>query len=176
MSQATHRYGPTCHLARSVASSASKDNDIPGTVPLPKSRCLTSCDISKTITNFGIDLKAQFFYSSPLPLDDPLSVVPTPTGSVSVKHPPRPFAAGDNNALEEAWLGLASEKDRKNHNKFKHTTSSTRPNASDPISNTASPSEDKSRPATHIPEISSQGGGEAGTTGLPFLKYSSRSG
>lgn len=99
MSSVTHTYGPTCHLSRSVSFSGSKaNNDIP-------------------------DLKAQFFYNSPLPIDDPLSAVPTPAASdsKSIRHPPRPFSARDNNALEEAWLGFFSEKDRKHHSKGKYT-------------------------------------------------------
>jgi len=56
--------------------------------------------------------RAQFFYASPLPIDDPLSALPPTTGdSKSVKYSPRPFSAYDNNALEEAWLGLCSRKD-----------------------------------------------------------------
>ena len=95
MSQ-THTYGPTCHLARNATFSGSKvDDDIPY-------------------------MKAQFFYSSPLPIDDPLSAVPAPRGSdsKSAKHPPRPFSAYDNNALEEAWCNLASSKDKKHHKKY----------------------------------------------------------
>ena len=67
------------------------------------------------------DLKAHFFYSSALPIDDPLSPVPTYTSSDSWagNYPPRPFSIGDNNALEEAWLGLASDKDRKHHSRGK---------------------------------------------------------
>lgn len=98
MSPLKHTYGPTCHLNRSVAPSGSKDNeDIP-------------------------DLQSQFFYSSPLPIDDPLSNISTPAGSDSrsVKHPPRPFSARDTKALEEAWLELASEKDRRKHIKGKY--------------------------------------------------------
>ena len=96
MSQPVHTYGPTCHLAKSVTFSGSKtDEDMPG-------------------------LKAHFFYAS-LPIDDPLSAAPALTGSdsKSANHPPRPFSAFDNNALEEAWLGLGSERDRKIHNKGK---------------------------------------------------------
>jgi hypothetical protein len=97
MSQPKHTFGPTCHLSRSVALSGSKEND----------------DIP--------DLRAQFFYRSPLPIDDPLSNIPVPAGSESraVKHPPRPFSVRDNKALEKAWLSLASEKDRKSHNNGK---------------------------------------------------------
>lgn len=100
MSPSKHTYGPTCHLSRVVTFSGSKgDDDIPA-------------------------MKAQFFYSSPLPIDDPLTVVPTPSGSESrpTKHAPRPFSAYDNNALEEAWLGLGSEQDRKNHRKLKNSS------------------------------------------------------
>lgn len=67
------------------------------------------------------ELKAHFFYSSALPIDDPLSPVPSYTSyeSWTANHPPRPFSIGDNNALEEAWLGLSSDKDRKHHNRGK---------------------------------------------------------
>ncbi|TVY47336.1 putative phospholipase [Lachnellula occidentalis] len=100
MSQATHTYGPTCRLSRKVAFSNSKGHD--------------DCP----------ELEAQFFYSSPLPIDDPLSVVPTPNGSESksVKHPLRPFSAYDNDSLEEAWRGLASGKDKTHQKKFKDST------------------------------------------------------
>jgi hypothetical protein len=100
MSTSKHTYGPTCHLSHVVTTSSSKgDDDIP-------------------------PLKVQFFYSSPLPIDDPLTTVPTPSGSESrpTKHAPRPFSAYDNNALEEAWLGLSSDQDRKNHRKLKNSS------------------------------------------------------
>ena len=50
----------------------------------------------------------RFFYSSPLAIDDPLSPLPPPlTGATSTpKHPPRPFSAFDNVALNEAWLDV----------------------------------------------------------------------
>jgi hypothetical protein len=97
MSQTPHTYGPTCHLARTVSFSGSKgDDDMP-------------------------PLKPQFFYSSALPIDDPLSAAPAYAVSEAwgAGYPPRPFSTGDNNALEEAWLALGSDKDRKNHNKSK---------------------------------------------------------
>jgi hypothetical protein len=100
MSPSKHTYGSTCHLSRVVTfSSSNGDDNIPA-------------------------LKAQFFYSSPLPIDDPLTAIPTPSGSESrpTKHAPRPFSAYDNNALEEAWLGLGSEQDRKNHRKLKNSS------------------------------------------------------
>jgi hypothetical protein len=100
MSPSKHTYGPTCHLSRVVTFSGSNgDDDIPA-------------------------LKAQFFYSSPLPIDDPLTAVPASSGSESraTKHTPRPFSAYDNNALEEAWLGLGSDQDRKHHRKLKNSS------------------------------------------------------
>jgi len=97
MSQLAHTYGPTCRLAPAVTFSGSKGGD-----DMPA-------------------LKAQFFYASPLPIDDPLSAAPTLTSSdsKSIKHTPRPFSPYDNSALEEAWLGLSSGKDRKNQRKNK---------------------------------------------------------
>lgn len=59
-------------------------------------------------------LKAHFFYSSPIPLDDPLSI-PTANDAKSHNIPLRPFSAGDNNALEKTWLGFNSENCRKSH-------------------------------------------------------------
>ncbi|KAK0109795.1 hypothetical protein ONS95_002468 [Cadophora gregata] len=80
-----HTYGPGCHLAPAIAVSGSDDE---GEIP---------------------PLRTHFFYASPLPLDDPLSAIPIPTGdSKSTKHPPRPFSARDNNALEEIWLGFSA--------------------------------------------------------------------
>lgn len=93
MSHSSHTYGPTCQLAPNVSfESPESDDDIPS-------------------------ITAQYFYSSPLPIDDPLSVVPIPTGSDSkpTKVPLRPFSASDNNGLEEAWIsfGPKSKKEGK---------------------------------------------------------------
>ena len=95
MSPSDHTYGPTCSLTRAVAFSGIKpDDDTP-------------------------PLKTQFFYSSPLPIDDPLTPVPAPSGDGSAtKHPPRPFSTFDNNALEEAWLGLGSAAAKRSHSKL----------------------------------------------------------
>ncbi|KAH7311767.1 DDHD domain-containing protein [Stachybotrys elegans] len=63
-------------------------------------------------------IDAQFFYSSVIPIDDPLStgsVVGSAADARSSKSQLRPFSRGDNNALEKAWLGLSSEDDRLNH-------------------------------------------------------------
>lgn len=95
MSPSDHTYGPTCLLTRAVAFSGIKpDDDTP-------------------------PLKTQFFYSSPLPIDDPLTPVPAPSGDgSSTKHPPRPFSTFDNNALEEAWLGLGNAAAKRSHSKL----------------------------------------------------------
>ncbi|KAK5947574.1 hypothetical protein PMZ80_001727 [Knufia obscura] len=76
-----HSYGPTCALYES-------DDDHPvadGLTP-PK-------------------VKAQFFYASPLPIDDPLSPLPPITAEQVGNQPPQPFSSRDNAALEEAWQG-----------------------------------------------------------------------
>lgn len=55
-------------------------------------------------------LKAHFFYSSPLPIDDPLSTVPNTSGAEFkyMKYPLRPFSSVDSEALEIAWRNLIS--------------------------------------------------------------------
>ena len=45
------------------------------------------------------ELKAQFFYSSPIAIDDPLFVLP----ASSTKFTPLPFSESDNKALEKNW-------------------------------------------------------------------------
>ncbi|KAM0717184.1 hypothetical protein Q7P37_007036 [Cladosporium fusiforme] len=53
-------------------------------------------------------VNARFFYSSPIPIDDPLSPLPPPANasSVPLRLPPKPFSEYDNTALEKAWLNL----------------------------------------------------------------------
>ncbi|KAJ9602612.1 hypothetical protein H2200_012805 [Cladophialophora chaetospira] len=48
-------------------------------------------------------VKAQFFYVSSLPIDDPLSPLPPISADKATDLPPQPFSAKDNAALEEAW-------------------------------------------------------------------------
>ncbi|KAF5657367.1 phosphatidic acid-preferring phospholipase [Fusarium heterosporum] len=61
-------------------------------------------------------IEAQFFYSSVIPIDDPLSTSSTIGADTKTnKGQVRPFARGDNNALEKAWLGLMSESARCTH-------------------------------------------------------------
>lgn len=57
---------------------------------------------------------AQFFYSSLIPIDDPLSAVGC-YDSKSSRRQLRPFDRGDNCALDRAWLALGSDTDRRRH-------------------------------------------------------------
>ncbi|KAK0311313.1 hypothetical protein LTR01_003308 [Friedmanniomyces endolithicus] len=52
-------------------------------------------------------VNARFFYTSPLPIDDPLSPVPPPaSGKVVAVQPPKPFSQYDTSALDKAWHEL----------------------------------------------------------------------
>ena len=65
-------------------------------------------------------IRAHFFYSSDLPIDDPLSPIPPPSSSAATgpsKVPPRPFSVYDNIALEEAWQALQKEQIQKDGSK-----------------------------------------------------------
>ena len=73
-----HTYGPSCRLY--VA---------------PKKFRLSASERPPAI-------RTQFFHNSTLPIDDPLSILPT----TSKSHTSYPFSAHDNGALEEAWQGL----------------------------------------------------------------------
>lgn len=85
-----HTYGAKCRLA--PVQRAPKDDGLP-------------------------PVEAQFFYSSVIPIDDPLSTSAAlgTADSRSNKSQLRPFSRGDNNALEKAWLSLASDEDRADH-------------------------------------------------------------
>ncbi|CAK7564369.1 MAG: hypothetical protein SEPTF4163_002258 [Sporothrix epigloea] len=56
---------------------------------------------------------AHFFYSSIIPIDDPLSA--NTADPKLIKLPLRPFSQVDNNALSRAWAQLSSDKDWENH-------------------------------------------------------------
>lgn len=61
-------------------------------------------------------VRPQFFYTSALPIDDPLTSLPPPSGgqgSVNDRAPPQPFSAKDNVALEDAWTELRENAGRK---------------------------------------------------------------
>ncbi|KAL8947909.1 MAG: hypothetical protein Q9222_005858 [Ikaeria aurantiellina] len=84
LSTTAHTYGPECSLQ-------------PGSNVFTRRASAASVDAPL--------IRAQFFYSSPLPIDDPLSPVPPPSSkpNVTSRVPPRPFSVTDNKALEEAW-------------------------------------------------------------------------
>lgn len=83
MSGGYHTYGPTCQLAPPPATSSNGRNAAP-------------------------PIRAQFFYQSALPIDDPLSPLPPPASasSPSQRYPLRPFTGHDNAGLEAAWRSL----------------------------------------------------------------------
>ncbi|KAG6360693.1 hypothetical protein INS49_011758 [Diaporthe citri] len=89
-----HTYGPNCRLA-------------PVIEPSPEGPLLA-----------GIPpINAQFFYHSLVPIDDPLSTATSATTADGrpAKGVLRPFSHADNNALEAAWLSLAVDDHRNNH-------------------------------------------------------------
>jgi hypothetical protein len=84
-----HTYGAKCRLA--PVSRIEREDEVP-------------------------PVQAQFFYSSVIPIDDPLSTSSAVGADTKTnKGQVRPFARGDNNALEKAWLGLMSEPARRAH-------------------------------------------------------------
>lgn len=89
-----HTFGPACRLA-------------PVEEPGPDDALLDSIP----------PINAQFFYHSLIPIDDPLSTatVPTSTENKPSRAALRPFSHADNNALERAWLSLASKGHRASH-------------------------------------------------------------
>lgn len=87
-----HTYGPSCLLQ--IDSSAFTRR-------------------ASELSLFPPPLRAHFFYSSALPIDDPLSPVPPPSTNSHTspsKVPPRPFSLVDNTALEEAWRVIHNSK------------------------------------------------------------------
>lgn len=88
MTSGRHSYGPTCSLHSGTNVFIRR---------------------ASTISDLPPRVRAQFFYTSALHIDDPLSPLPalsTSSSSTSSKVPPRPFSVRDNAALEEAWEGL----------------------------------------------------------------------
>ena len=64
---------------------------------------------ASTVSTNPPPMRAQYFYCSALPIDDPLSPVPPPSSNPAnntSKVPPRPFSVHDNIALEDAWRKL----------------------------------------------------------------------
>ena len=101
MSSDAHTFGPTCIF---------HDEDDDG-------RSTPSADSLQPPP-----IKAQFFYVSALPLDDPLSPLPPISSDpkIAQNHRPQPFSVRDNAALAEAWQSTeysrnrASEKSKEN--------------------------------------------------------------
>ncbi|WEW57386.1 hypothetical protein PRK78_002853 [Emydomyces testavorans] len=90
MATPAHTYGPTCLLFE------------------PPEQGQVTLD-PNVITPDPPKIRAQYFYLSSLPIDDPLIAVSAPSASPDVsKLPPRPFSVHDNIALEEAWQRLRS--------------------------------------------------------------------
>ncbi|KAL9009555.1 MAG: hypothetical protein Q9173_005425 [Seirophora scorigena] len=91
LSTTAHTYGPDCSLQ-------------------PDSNVFTRR--ASTISTDAPSIRAHFFYSSPLLIDNPLSPVPPPSSkpATASKLPPRPFSVADNKALEEAWQHLQKTK------------------------------------------------------------------
>ena len=89
-----HTYGPKCRLAAVERPWPPDEEDVP-------------------------PILAQYFYCSPLSVDDPLSphIVAGSVDSKTIRGPLRPFSDGDNNALERAWLTIADEKHCHRHRK-----------------------------------------------------------
>lgn len=58
---------------------------------------------------------AQFFYTSSLPIDDPLTPLPAPANAVTsnVASAPQPFSARDNITLEQTWRALEDSRNAK---------------------------------------------------------------
>lgn len=91
-----HTYGSACRLAAVIE--LKPDNTLLDDIP---------------------PIHAQFFYHSLIPIDDPLSTATVPasfeTNNKASRAALRPFSHADNNALERAWLSLASETLRSSH-------------------------------------------------------------
>lgn len=67
-------------------------------------------------------INAQFFYSSLIPIQDsPSSAASDARGSSAQSQ--RPFSEADNNALERAWLSLASDTHRRVHSRAQRNRS-----------------------------------------------------
>lgn len=93
MAENTHSFGPTCALHQDQDDPVTTDGQPP-------------------------HVKAQFFYVSSLPIDDPLSPLPPISADKATNLPPQPFSVRDNAALEEAWT--AFQKDGVNNSRFSH--------------------------------------------------------
>ena len=95
MADLQHSLGPTCAYHEDEANEVTGDSSSPSKI------------------------RAQFFYISSLPIDDPLSPVPPTTTDKNSKQPPQPFSARDNAALEEAWQGFQKKEESRSRSRPK---------------------------------------------------------
>ena len=108
MALPAHTYGPSCTLHSESNIFTRRASEI-------------SMDPPK--------VRAHFFYSSALPIDDPLSPVAPPSSGSSAgpsKVPPRPFSIYDSTALEEAWQIIQATKRVKKERKRSDSDQATR--------------------------------------------------
>ena len=94
MAVPVHSYGPSCALHEDFNKFTRKASELSNEPP---------------------QIRPHFFYSSAVPIDDPLSPLPTlatSSPSASSKVHPRPFSTYDNTALEEAWQGLRKTEEK----------------------------------------------------------------
>ncbi|KAL8998540.1 MAG: hypothetical protein Q9188_006077 [Gyalolechia gomerana] len=104
LSATAHTYGPECSLQRESNIFTRRASTVSADAPF---------------------LRAQFLYSSPLPIDDPLSPIPPPSSKpvTASRVSPRPFSVADNKALEEAWQLLQQTKKERHAAKRKRSRS-----------------------------------------------------
>lgn len=98
MSIPEHTYGPTCVLHHNSNPFIRR---------------------ASTVSDLAPKIAARFFYSSALPIDDPLSPLPPSTNSTPSKVAPLPFSHHDNAALEEAWQSLNKEMNKEHTQGFR---------------------------------------------------------
>ncbi|QIW99694.1 hypothetical protein AMS68_005212 [Peltaster fructicola] len=54
-------------------------------------------------------IETRFFYTSAIPIDDPLSALPPSGAGGAARQAPKPFSEYDNSALDKAWHALRSK-------------------------------------------------------------------
>ncbi|KAL8897685.1 MAG: hypothetical protein Q9192_002459 [Flavoplaca navasiana] len=125
LSTTAHTYGPDCSLHPDSNVFTRRASTVNGEDPPP--------------------IRAQFFYSSPLPIDDPLSPVPPPSNKAAGSRvPPRPFSVADNKNLEEAWRQLQNASDEKKDVKKRTSTLKRDESSSDEFEEKPEPSSPRS--------------------------------
>lgn len=96
------------------------------------STCLLSDDDPDPSTWYTLQTppraRPQYFYTSSLPIDDPLTSLPPPSSGQTgnERAPPQPFSAKDNIALEESWKTLRDNAGKKVDAKVASREGSTR--------------------------------------------------